>query len=78
MVNPHILKTHPKVLAHQSLPAVQSLDMTPKSQLERLLSVFADVRAGEGITAVMMTVNIFLSAGRLLLAQAGPRGADSL
>ena len=59
MVNPRVLETHPKVLARQSFPAVRSLDMKPKSQLERLLSVFADVRAGEGITAVMMAANIF-------------------
>jgi hypothetical protein len=62
-----MLRTHPKVLAHQSLPAVRSLEMTPKSQVERWLSVFADVRAGEGITAVMMTVNIFLLLGAYYL-----------
>ena len=31
-----------------------------KSMLDRALSVFADVRAGEGATAMLMVVNIFL------------------
>src|SRR5919109_2476321 len=31
-----------------------------KSWLDRSLSAFADVRAGEGLTAVLMMVNIFL------------------
>src|SRR5262247_4371587 len=30
------------------------------SVLDRVLSVFADVRPGEGLTAVLMLVNIFL------------------
>src|SRR5262245_11912374 len=34
--------------------------MPEKSRLDRALSVFADVRAGEGTTAVLMLVNIFL------------------
>jgi ATP:ADP antiporter, AAA family len=33
---------------------------TRLSSLDRLLSVFADVRAGEGLTAVLMLANIFL------------------
>jgi hypothetical protein len=31
-----------------------------KSPLERVLSLFADVRVGEGATAVLMLVNIFI------------------
>src|SRR5918992_5575385 len=31
-----------------------------KSWLDRTLSIFADVRAGEGVTALLMLVNIFL------------------
>src|SRR5204863_7537894 len=34
--------------------------MSNKSRLERVLSVFADVRTGEGITVVLMLVNIFM------------------
>lgn len=33
--------------------------MPKKSALERLLSIFADVRAGEGISALLLTANIF-------------------
>src|SRR5215212_4061599 len=38
-------------------PAARTGD---KSPLDRALSLFADVRAGEGATAVLMLVNIFL------------------
>jgi AAA family ATP:ADP antiporter len=43
------------------MPGTQPLS-TPsaKSPLDRALSVFADVRAGEGATAVLMLVNIFI------------------
>ena len=34
--------------------------MARKSRLDRTLSVFADVRAGEGATALLMLVNVFL------------------
>jgi len=34
--------------------------MTQKSRLERTLSLFTDIRAGEGVTAVLMLLNIFL------------------
>ena len=33
--------------------------MPKKSLLERLLSIFADVRAGEGVSALLLTANIF-------------------
>ena len=34
--------------------------MPQKSRLERALSLFTDIRGGEGVTAVLMLVNIFL------------------
>jgi ATP:ADP antiporter, AAA family len=37
-----------------------SSDTARKSGLDRVLSLFADVHAGEGMTAVLMLVNIFL------------------
>src|SRR6476620_5626848 len=40
---------------HSALPSAAR-----KSALDRTLSLFADVRAGEGMTAVLMLVNIFL------------------
>src|SRR5215470_274669 len=33
---------------------------TPKSPLERALSLFADVRTGEGTTVILMLLNIFV------------------
>src|SRR4249920_1314897 len=44
------------------MPPMTSMDYQPptRSWLDRTLSVFADVRAGEGENAVLMLVNVFL------------------
>ncbi|MFQ5753623.1 MAG: NTP/NDP exchange transporter, partial [bacterium] len=39
---------------------VKMQDKNSKGALERLLSLFAEVRAGEGVTALMLTLNLFL------------------
>jgi AAA family ATP:ADP antiporter len=60
MAEPRTLKTHPELRSYQSFPLFRTLGERPKSRLEKLLSVFADVRAGEGVTALLMTLGIFL------------------
>jgi AAA family ATP:ADP antiporter len=57
---PRTLVTHPELHSHQSLPIFKVLGEQPKSALEKLLSLFADVRAGEGIGTLLLAVNIFL------------------
>jgi ATP:ADP antiporter, AAA family len=57
---PRTLVTHPELRTHQSLPTFRALGEAPKSPLERLLSVFADVRAGEGVGTLLLAMNIFL------------------
>jgi AAA family ATP:ADP antiporter len=57
---PRTLVTHPELRSHQSIPYFTSLGDRPKSPLERFLSVFADVRAGEGGGALLLAANIFL------------------
>ena len=42
------LVTHPELRSHQSFPHFKTVGETPKNALERVLSFFADVRAGEG------------------------------
>lgn len=39
--------------SHHSFPVFRVIDETPKNALERMLSVFADVRAGEGVTRLL-------------------------
>ena len=46
--------------ATQSLPNFRAVTAQPPGVLERLLSYFADVRAGEGLSALLLTVNVFL------------------
>jgi AAA family ATP:ADP antiporter len=57
---PRTLVTHPELRSHQSLPVFKTLGEPPKSYLEKVLSLFADVRAGEGIGTVLLALNIFL------------------
>ena len=57
---PRTLVTHPELRSHQSLPYFKALGEPPKNLLERLLSVFADVRAGEGVGTLLLALNIFL------------------
>src|SRR5262249_53423997 len=44
----------------RSLPQFKTIGEPPKNSTERLLSYFADVRAGEGWSALLLTVNVFL------------------
>ena len=58
--DPRTLATHPELQSHHSFPVFRALGEPPKSRLERLLSAFADVRAGEGGTTLLLALNVFL------------------
>src|SRR5258705_1656308 len=51
---------YPEAESHHSLPVFRVDGEAPKNSLERLLSVFADVRGGEGVGTLLLTVNVFL------------------
>jgi AAA family ATP:ADP antiporter len=57
---PRTLVTHPELRSHHSFPVFRALGEPRKNVLERLLSLFADVRAGEGVTVLLLAVNVFL------------------
>jgi len=64
------LRTHPEISSHLSLQVFRSLGENPKSRIERLLPVFAGERAGEGMNALLLTINIYpLPGARCLLKQ---------
>ena len=65
--DPKTLFTHPETGSLKSFPLFNTGDETPRSPLEKLLSFFADVRAGEGLGVVLMTVNAFLLLGSYYL-----------
>jgi hypothetical protein len=46
--------------SHKSFPIFETIGALLKSTLERVLSLFADVRAGEGAGTLLLTFNIFL------------------
>jgi len=50
----------PETLSHHSFPIFKVVGEPPKNALERALSIFADVRAGEGAATILLTVNVFL------------------
>jgi AAA family ATP:ADP antiporter len=60
MGEPRTLRTHPELQSLQSFPLFRTLGEKPKSRLEKFLSLFADVRAGEGLSVVLLTLNTFL------------------
>jgi ATP:ADP antiporter, AAA family len=49
-----------EIRATQSFPGFKTVGEAPKGGLERVLSYFADVRSGEGIGVVLLTLNVFL------------------
>jgi AAA family ATP:ADP antiporter len=57
---PRTLVSHPELRSHKSFPFFQTVGEPRKSRLERALSVFADVRAGEGVGVVLLALNVFL------------------
>jgi AAA family ATP:ADP antiporter len=61
--DPRTLVTHPEIRSQQSFPFFKTVGEPKKNALERLLSLFADVRAGEGVGATLLTVNVFLLLG---------------
>jgi ATP:ADP antiporter, AAA family len=60
MVEPRTLRTHPELPSQRTFPTFRTLGEQPKSGLEKLLSVFSDVRAGEGISALLLTASVFV------------------
>jgi ATP:ADP antiporter, AAA family len=57
------LQSHPELRSHRSFPSFSSVEAKPRNRLEKLLSVFADVRSGEGVTTLLLTINVFLLLG---------------
>ena len=57
---PRTLASHPEPQSQSSIFFLQLPGQRPKNTLERALSVFADVRAGEGASTLLLAVNVFL------------------
>jgi ATP:ADP antiporter, AAA family len=57
----------PELRSHTAFPSFTVEGEKPRGPVERLLSVFADVRAGEGVGALLLTVNILLLLGAYYL-----------
>ena len=61
------LATHPEIASQKSFPFFETVGEKPKNALERFLSLFADVRAGEGAGALLLTLNVFILLGAYYL-----------
>lgn len=53
-------QSRPEIRSLQSFPSFSAVGEKPKGPLEKFLSYFADVRAGEGMGVVLLTLNVFL------------------
>ena len=60
MQEPKTLLKYPESPSRISFPAFKTEGEKPKNFVEKSLSLFADVRAGEGISALLLGLNIFL------------------
>ena len=68
MAEPKTLLKYPEPPSLVSFPRFKTEGEKPKSAVEKCLSLFADVRAGEGVSALLMGLNVFLLlAGYYLL-----------
>ena len=57
------LQSRPELHSHRSFPSFGAVGEAPRNALEKALSLFADIRAGEGLTTLLLTVNVFLLLG---------------
>ena len=57
---PRTLASHPEPQGRSSVFFLQLPGQPKKNRLERALSIFADVRAGEGATTILLALNVFL------------------
>src|ERR1039457_3119319 len=68
MAEPKTLLRYPELRSLVSFPRFKTEGEKPKTAVEKCLSLFADVRAGEGVSALLMGLNVFLLlAGYYLL-----------
>ena len=60
MQGPKTLLKYPEHRSQISFPAFKTEGEKPKNPIEKFLSCFADVRAGEGVSTLLLGLNIFL------------------
>ena len=57
MQEPKTLLKYPERPSQTSFPVFKTEGEKPKSAVEKLLSLFADVRSGEGVSALLLGLN---------------------
>lgn len=71
---PRTLVSHPELASQRSFPTFRALGEAPKGPLERVLSVFADVRSGEGAGVLLLAANIFVILACYYLLRSARQG----
>lgn len=61
------LQSKPELHSHRSFPFFSTTNEKPKTALDKALSIFADIRAGEGLAVLLLTLNVFLLLGAYYL-----------
>lgn len=67
MVEPRGQQTPPETHIQESLSGSRTIAEKPKNAIEKLLSVFSDVRAGESTSALLLMIAVFLLLGAYYL-----------
>ena len=67
MVEPHGQQTPPETRIPESLSGSRAVAERPKNAIEKLLSLFSDVRAGESTSALLLMMAVFLLLGAYYL-----------
>jgi len=55
--DPRTVSSHPELDSHRSFPAFRTVGEPTRSWLERFLSLFSDVRGGEGVSALLLALD---------------------
>ena len=71
---PRTLLSHPELASQHSFPTFRTIGEAPKGPLERVLSIFADVRAGEGLGVLLLATNIFVILACYYLLRSARQG----
>ena len=71
---PRTLVSHPELKSQRSFPLFKTVGEPPKGPLDRALSIFADVRAGEGLGALILASNIFVILAAYYLLRSARQG----
>ena len=71
---PRTLVSHPELASQHSFPTFQDARRSAEETARTALSIFADVRAGEGVGVLLLATNIFVILACYYLLRSARQG----